>query len=204
VTEQIKFEQRRFFTKLQYQIVSDGINFRESSVFSARQNKVPFENIPQEPSEVTTSAKWLFWVTVFLLSLSILMGILYLSGQNVESDAFIFWGILGLFTGICFITSRKHFLVYRLRNDKQALVFFKDKPTKELLRQFIITMHNQQREYLRQHYLIGSESAASVDAIQKLLWLKAQNAINEDEFAKLKQDVIEKTKWGNVQPPSVN
>ena len=48
--------------------------------------------------------------------------------------------------------------------------------------------HGRLAAYVRQHYLV--DSASEADELQKLVWLKEQNAITEEEYEELKQRVM--------------
>jgi hypothetical protein len=202
--EQLKFKQSRLLKKRYYEIVKDGVDVCETSLTNSIKYKVAFENIAQQPQEVSTSFNLLLWIAVVLLSLSVLTLLLQLFGQDVENGTFAIWGGLGILAGIGFFISRACFLIYNSNNHYPRLVFYKDKPSKEQFTHFITAVHDKQREYLRQNYLINTEAVDSVNAIQKLVWLKEQQAISEDEYENLKKDIIEKARWSNIQPPSIN
>jgi hypothetical protein len=72
------------------------------------------------------------------------------------------------------------------------------------MQEFMAVVQKKKVEYLKTKYLFGFDSSDSADVIRKLLRLKEQGAITDEEFEKLKKDVILRSGGMNIQPPSMN
>jgi len=147
------FKQRRFLRRHQYRLAKEGVYVVENWVTGSTKYKVAFENIQKDYSEITVSSKGYFWFSLILAGFSAATGLMLLFRQKVEAGAPLTWGILAVITGILFLMSRQHFLVFRVPHGVESLILFKDKPSRELLGSFLSAVQKRKNEYLRQTYL---------------------------------------------------
>jgi hypothetical protein len=196
--------QRRLFKKINYKIAENGVEIKETTPLHTVNSKVPFEAIANEPKETMISSKLFFWAMIFFWVLTIIVIIVGISGGDVEGDASFIWGGLGVLFTILFFTSREKFLVFKAAPDVLPLVVYKDKPDKDVLASFIENVQSKKREFLRNTYLPGIMEIMASSAIPKLTRLKEMGAITQDEFEKLKTEVVNRTGFSGNLPPSSN
>ncbi len=182
-------KQRRFLSQYTFRLVDDGIQVHEKSVLSSSKYKVPFENIAVESTEISQSSTFWFWAMVLLWCLSLLNLILLILGKDVESDVFIVWGIFASIASVAFYFSSKTYTAFVA--GEPGLVLLKDKPSIEKMECFLKIVHDTKKEFLAQHYLIGSNESTKADAIHKLSWLQEHGVISKSDFEILKKEIVD-------------
>jgi len=200
-----RFEQRRLANLMKFRLVHDGVEVIDRGLITSSKYKVPFEAISLEPREATVSSSFRFWATVVFFGLAAIMGISTLVGQDTPASTSLIYALFGLGFATTYLMSRAKFLIYDdAVETKRPLIVYENKPSPAALESFIEKVQNKKREYLRMNHLLRNEVGAGVDAIHKLTWLLGMGAISEEEFAKLKADVIQGARWGGISPPSGN
>jgi hypothetical protein len=189
-----KLQQRRYFSRCTYEILKDGVEVDFVSPLQRRKYKIAYENVAENAMLSRVSSRAAFWLTLAFAVLGILTAAFTpFIPASLAMFALGFIALVYLRLSFCEMTTYG------------SLTFLKDRPSHALLVRFVGLMQARRRDYLRESYLLGSDLAAlSADAIQKLVWLKQQGAINEAEFERLKADVIERSRWSVAQPPSSN
>jgi hypothetical protein len=197
--------QRYFLHWMKFEVISDGVQVTESSILVRHKYKIRFENISFDPEEVTVSSKFYFWATAALITLAIIVLVLYLAGQDVHAESALIWAILAAGFGVGYLTSRKRFYVYGSKTESgDPLVVYQNKPSKVSMERFIDEVRKHRQIYLRKHYLFSSSESSVENTIEKLNWLKNQNAITEEEYEKLKKDTVAQSGWKDIRPISSN
>jgi len=187
-----KLYQRCFLTQNTYTLAEGGILVNEKRAFSSKKYMVPFENIAAERTEISYSSAIWFWAMLILWSLSILTLVLLFLGKDVDSLAYAFWGFLAVIATIIYLYSRTSHVI--LVAGQPGLILHKNVPSKEEMEAFIETVNIAKKNYLTQHYLIGTSDASKADAIHKLSWLKEHGIITQSDFDILKRDIVDSAK----------
>ena len=182
------FIQRRFLTEFQFDLTQFDVRVREKGLTYSKTYRVPYENVTNEPAEVTISSKSRLVVATILTVLTVILGMNALLGADIEPGAWAFYGCFAVIAAAWFVASRQSFFVFRAGDP--ALVVMRNRPSAEAVAVFLAALHEHRREYLRQRYLINAPSINAADTIQKLHWLHQQGAISPLEYDRLKARAI--------------
>jgi hypothetical protein len=171
-------QSRWLFTTNEYTLKEKELLVKEASLLKRRSFSVPFEMIPNDFVEVSTSSTG----ALSLLGLAALIG---LSQLQAGQGASFLWAVLPL--GIWYWASRVTYLVYNCGD--RSLVLFKDSPSEEAVEEFIETVQNQKQAYLRATY-VGTQTGSLADELRKLSWLKDNDALTQEEFDQMKASLL--------------
>jgi hypothetical protein len=197
-------KQWHFFRRNTYKITENGVEMKETTPLHTVKTSIPFEGISNIPDEVTLSSKPFFWAMVIFWLLAVIVGITAIAGGDVEKGAPFIWGGFGVVFTFLYLTSREKYLVFKVNQTIKGLAILKDKPNKIKFKQFIDSVQTKKHEYLKRVYLTGPVESNSADAVQKLAWLKEHGALTQEEFEKLKTEVIKKSELSGGLPTSLN
>jgi hypothetical protein len=197
-------QQRHFFRHNTYKIVENGVEMKEATPLHTVKTFIRFEGISDTFDEVTITSKPLFWSMIVFWLLAIIVAINALVGGDVEKGAPLFWGGFGIVFTFFYLTSREKYLLFKAGQTLTGLAILKDKPNKIKFKQFIDNVQTKKAEYLKRTYLTGPVESNSADAIQKLVALKELGALTEEEFSKLKAEVVRKAEFMGGSAPSAN
>jgi hypothetical protein len=198
------FKQRQGFTRLKYRILETGVEFQEKALFQSASHRVAFEEIPDEPQEVKISSKYSFWVMIVFLAIVVFFCLALIAEEDIAPSSLILYGILALISTVFYFLSRQKWIVYKAGPNTNSLVLLKNKPNKASFEEFVNIVQSRKHEYLKKTYLTGPVESNSADAIQKLVALKELGALTEDEFSKLKAEVVRKAEFMGGSAPSAN
>jgi hypothetical protein len=196
------FKQRHLLRRHQYRLGQDGVYVAENWLTGSTSYKIPFENIPKDHSEITVSSAGYFWFGLVLAALSITTALMLAFHSGVEPVTPILWAVLAILTGFLYLISRQRFLVFRAPAGLESLILFRDKPSRELLENFLARVHTRKNEYLRRTYL-REDGLPLADAVRTLEWLKEQGVVTNEEFEHFKAKNLGAGPWGS-SPPSPN
>jgi hypothetical protein len=197
-------KQWHFFRWHTYKILDNGVELKEVTLLRRIQSFIPFEGISEKPNEVTVYSKPFLCAMLIFWLLTVAVSISFFAGGDTDKGAPIVWGVLGVFFTLLYLASKERYLIFRTNKNIESLVIFKDIPNKTRLTQFLDRIQSKKHEYLKKTYFTGPVESNSVDAIQKLLTLKELGALTEEEFDKLKAEVIKKAEFGGSMPLSTN
>jgi hypothetical protein len=193
-----KLKQRHLIQTRDYELGLDGVTILESDIIGSHKFKVRFETINDEPIEVKSSSKSAFWATIVFLVFA-LTSIANLAFEpdadtNAQASPYI-WGFFAILTAFSFLLTRRQFIVYG------SLNFYRDEKSRPDVLEFMDKVKSQRLDYFNKHLTLQMGRDTSVNDIARLVWLKDQGAITQEEFNKLKSGVIRRTEIGNSEPP---
>jgi hypothetical protein len=179
--------QERFVKRFAFQLEPDAIAVIEQDGPTKRSYRVPFESLDPAPVDVTIWSKPRLWATGVFLALSVLMLVVQLQGGDVESGAALFYASCAALATVLFLRSRQSYVVLK---GTPGLVLMKDRPTAQAMTAFIATVQERRRQYLAEHYLLGTHEGALIDALHKLEMLRKEGTVSDAEFEILKADIV--------------
>lgn len=144
--KELTFKQKRFLKSRSYKVSEKEIQIRENNLISNSKYSIPLQNVSNERFEITVYSKPLFWTTVLLSFLSLLMLLLRLFGDDdIGDNAELFYGALAIMFGLFLLNSRETY--HGIMTTKRPLLFYKDRPSKETLEDFISSVFKKREEY---------------------------------------------------------
>ena len=178
---------RYMLNKRSYTLTDDGVLFEAKSALTHRSFKVPYPFIPNDTYVVSVYSKLAFWFFTALFTLGCISVLLMLGGVKMDKYTPYVYFVFSLPFGIRFLISRITFV--GLRCGAQVLPFYKDNPTKEALDAFIRQLQERKRNYIEK--LLADVPGHSVGSeLQKLVSLKENGSITEEEFQQLKKTLV--------------
>lgn len=196
------FIQRRFLSEFQFDLTPFDVRVREKGLTYSKTYRVPYENVSNEPVEVTISSRPGLVVTIILAVLAVIVGVAALLGDDIEAGAWAFYGGFAMLAAIWYAASRRSYLVFKTADP--ALVVMRNRPSAEAVNVFLTALHEHRREYLRQRYLLNAPSRDAADTIQKLHWLRQQGAISPLEYETLKARAVGGSEERPSPPPMLH
>ncbi len=174
-----------------FTLLEDGLLYEERSLFLSRHEfKVPYEAIPREMFEAKVSSRVALGFLAAILGLGVLTFIVSFLDPYTDPRTPVVFLIAAIPFGVIFYLSRKHFVGYNCLG--RTILFYKDKPSAQELETFLA--HLQRRRSLRlKVYFLNVKTASPTDELEKLVWLRNQGTITEEEFQKLKESLIKRS-----------
>ena len=172
-----------------FTLESDAVLVRESQQFVRRSRyRVPYATLSTEPIEATAHSRLLLGLTVVSLLLSALIVVAdSFGGRTWGVTAVLMYGGFALIFGFLYVSSRRRILIVPASD--RSLVFALNRPSAGEFEAFLAELAIR-RAASRHHYRADASGGSAADELQKLVWLKDQNAITPDEFDRLKRRVI--------------
>jgi len=182
------FQKDRHFNSKWFTLTEQGLQVKQKSLFSSDEYSVNYEDIGSKIIKSKAGKKGWLIATASLFSLSLVLSILRIAGEDVGKGAELFYLLIG---SICFlvyyITYKSTFYLAQSGNTN-AIEFLADRPTEEKLELFIGQLKSKQKEVLLEKYVILNKNLAYETQYQNLTWLKDANILTKDEFGdKLRQ-----------------
>ena len=196
----VRLSQRHFFSTREYELGLNAVTLIESNIFASNTYKIPFEAIANEPVEKNYSSKLAFLATTVFLALSLVSAInIYYEGGTINQDQIdpLVWGILAIFFAFCLFLTRKQYIIF-------GALRFQWYWTKSKILRFMEKVKTQKANYFKEHYINQLITAGSIHDIAKLFWLKENGILDDDQFIKIKTNIVKNIEIGNGEPPSVN
>lgn len=180
-------KQRRLFTKREYNILDNKLNYKTSYIGGESEGMVSFENLSKEKTTYKTSNNI---ILVLSLLIFVMAGMSFYFRNDKDSDpdmwiGFAFTAIV-LFTVYFFMNENS----WRIRTHNNGyLILFKKHPNESSVNEFISTLFFERDNYLRERYLSLDPNLSYETQINDLRWLRNVEAISKDEFDKYYSDL---------------
>lgn len=183
--------QRRGFTIRTYTLGEDGIAVRERGFLHRESYRFAYEALSPDAFETTLYNRWaLALLAVFVvLAAVVAFGAGIGAGTDGTAGVLFYVGFAILFGVLAWFSW--HRLIGFSAGEGAVLVFESGKPDDRALSTFLSELENRRIAHLRHRFLLdGDEPPSTADELHKLAWLHEKGAITEDEFEKLKHDLI--------------
>jgi hypothetical protein len=178
--------------KKRFTLLEDGLLCEEQNIFLSRQeHKIPYEAIPRDMFEARVSSRIAFGFLAAILGLGVLTFIVTFLDPHSDKMTPLAYLIAAVPFAATFLLSRKHFVGYHCFG--KTVLFYKDKPTAGELEAFIAALQHLRNQRLKL-YFTNMKAANPTDELEKLVWLRNQGTITEEEFQTLKRSLIKRSK----------
>ena len=178
--------QRVFLHYSECRIEASGLQIHEKTPTNQRDYFVRFEDIPTARFTFVLYRRWLIiWLICCVVSLGYLL--FALTRQTVTASQLpTLLGLVGLTIGsgaLVWFTRRSYI---GLGTPGNAILFRANKPSTEVVSAFLDRMTQARRAFLRDTYMRFDGSEPPTALLNRLLWLKEQDAITSQEFDTLR------------------
>ena len=166
----------------------------ENGLLRRENYRVTYEDLGPDPIEVDTSHRGWFWASVIAFALAVVMVLDYRFGSDPEAGAALFYAGFGALFLAIYLWSRESLVIYPAGS--LALVFWRGRPSPSALASFVDQLRAEQRAFLRQEYGPNPSPVSIADELERLDALRDRGVLSDEEFAKLKSELVDGT------PPS--
>lgn len=178
-----------FFNRKQVEILEDGVLIKNKKLLNKNELFIHFEDIGLKVIRASSGKNsWLVATGIFLL-LSIGVGVAYLSGADVEREAFsLYLLIAAFFAAGYFITYKR---VYHLTNNDNSntISFLLNQPSQQELEAFVLRLKQARKIYLLRKYGSFSKLISFEQQYNQLQWLYTTGTISTDEHEQMLSDL---------------
>jgi hypothetical protein len=179
--------QKKLFKKKYFEIRDVGVFVEEKIFLKTKKFTINYENILPNKIETTISSKVKFWLMIILIVLSLFTLISESTIAEKEIKGALFYGVFAVIISISYIISREKVIVFK--SIPEDIVLYADKPSLKHVNEFCDKLLESRKDYLRDLF---TQSQTKTTNLERLLWLKEKNAITDEEYIKLKNEIIDK------------
>lgn len=184
----MELHQRSLFESRSFFLLDNRLKLYLKDTVGEYENYISYENIKTNILIYQSKSHNFFFLALFLSSFSasiFLYGIF--NQQNIIYAIFIF--TVACCLGIIYKCRQPSYLIIETIDNKK-IVFFNNKPSKESLHLFLISLWQYRKRYLRKKYFYLNLRNNMQQEVARLRWLLEQKAITHDEFILAKEDWI--------------
>jgi hypothetical protein len=182
-----KLTQKKLFKIKYFELRDENIVIEESILFNTKKFIVNYEDLTTNHVETVTSSKVKYWVMIVLFVVCLLL--LYNSITTPKGfEAFFFFTTILFAVTTSYFFTREKVVVFESSPDN--IVLFHDKPNSEEVSSFCDSLIQNRIEYFGKYYSENLTVGTKVTELEKLNQLKENGSITEEEFTKLKNEII--------------
>lgn len=183
----ITLNQKKIFKRKYFELRDEEIFVEEKIFLKTKRFTVNYQNISSNRIETIVSSKVKFWLMIILIALSLFISISESPGTGKEIKNALFYGVFAFIISISYFFSREKVIVFKAIPDD--IILFANKSSLKDVNKFCDKLLENKNEYLKFYF---SQSQAKTTELERLLWLKENEAITDDEYIKLKNEIINK------------
>ena len=172
----------KFFNRKWFKIDDEGLSVSSKSLSKSDEVFIKFEDIGVRVIKSKSGKKgWLIATIVFLL-LSAGMFFFEKSGGDTDKNAFVVYLILAIISGTIFLLTFKRSFYLADNNNKNAIEFLIDKPSKEKLADFIDILKLERKKVLITKYGQITNLLSYEQQLNAINLLNAVQALTKEEY----------------------
>ena len=188
----MELHQKTWLEKRSFILLPNKLKLHLKDVRGEYENYISYEKLKSEAQIRSRRNQKLFLITLTATSFTIcilLQSLLLNTGWTLA----IFPGVIALIFTILYKSKKQDYVIIET-NDRQKIVFLRDKPNRRTLEIFLDRLWLQRKRYLREKYFYIDRDRDMTQQIERLRWLFEQKAITKTEFTFAKDDwVIDKS-----------
>lgn len=182
------FQRDMHFNKKWFTLTEQGLQVKQKSLFSSNEYFLNYEDIGSKIVKSKAGRKGWLIATASLFSLSLILFIIRIAGEDIEKGAELFYLLTGSICFLVYLITYKSTFYLAQSGNTNAIEFLADKPTKEKLEWFIGQLKSKQKEVLLEKYGVLNKNLSYETQYHNLTWLRNGNVLTKNEFRdKLKQ-----------------
>lgn len=190
----MKFTQKKQFVTRTFELNEDGIlvNYKR---FQKYEEFIRYEDIPNNKFTFTIFPKISFFGALICMMISIFLFIssLLVETETDEIESSLFYIAFAIPFGIYFLLNKGSYV--SLNDGNKNIPFFKNDPSEKIVEDFIDKILEAKNEFIDvkysdNYYFQSSDSSVS-NELFRLSRLKERSIISEEEFEKMKKDLID-------------
>ena len=175
--------QKKLFTTSKYEIRDKGLFVSIHSISEKFEEEFQYEDISNRINRLTKKEP----VLAIISSGFVIASILSLLKGSLEGFGILI--IIAIFFWLIMKLSNKSVIQIFLHNEK-ALIINAEKPDKESVENFILTLKKNKRDYLIAKYASIDRDLPIEGQLNNLIWLKNADYLDETEFTEYKNRLL--------------
>lgn len=184
-------EQRKLLKKKRFQIKKNVLLVTESTFFESSEFEIPLEEILVKKivKQTTTGILPILGFLFFSFMFTLFLLFKIFSDVKVESGVLVFMFMLSAVAFIfAYISRKKSILIPTINN--RIIEVYQNRPKKLVTNEFIENLRLKVVEYLKNKYAQIDKDLPIEGQLENIIWLKNNDILNEEEFQKLKTELI--------------
>jgi|GEM_PF-2059396 hypothetical protein len=186
-----ELSQHKIFEKRFFKFTEIGLFVHSKTFFKTHEYELKYEDIGTKLIYIKKGLKAWLIPTCILIFLSLILLIDRLNGGDVEKGAEIFYLIPGLGCLIGYLLTYEKSCYLVKPNNKNAIKFLIDKPSKEQLSDFLKELDKNRKHYLLAKYGDLNRNLTYEHQYNNLTWLRDNDVLSSDEFQEKKAKLDE-------------
>ena len=184
-------KQRRLFTKRYFELTDHSLKISVSKLFSSYEAEFSFEELDRRMSKKKSFNRFLLISSIFCLIALLITAINEANGNSQIEDV-TFYAIPTFIFSFSLWITRQSIICLPLY-DKRNIIFFNFSYNQNSVQKFIDSVLITQKSYLLNKYARKELFVSAENVMDQPIWLKNRYIIDDDEFEKLKIDLLPKT-----------
>lgn len=176
------WEQRNFF------LLPNKLKIQLNSLAEAREHYISYEYLTGEAQIYYRKNFKLFYIAIATFAFA---GCVFL--QSLLLNQGFYYALFPLIVAIalaCLYQYRQQNYIILETQDHSRVVFFRNKPNRQAVEQFLIQLWSYRKQYLKEKYFYIDRHHNLEQQTKRLRWLLEQNVITKAEFKLAQEDWI--------------
>ncbi len=187
--ENTNLKQKGIFKSKYCELRNDDVYVLEKIFLKTNKYSCSYENISSDKVESVISSKIKLWTMIILIVLSLFILIESVTvGKNINGA--IFYGIFAVIVGVTYFITREKVIIFKAI--PLDIILYQNKPSFQEVQSFCNSLMKNKTEYLEKYFIESVCNESKISELEKLFELKKNKVITEDEFNKLKGEIINK------------
>lgn len=176
------WERRSFF------LLPNKLKIQLRNLAEERENYISYECLTGEAQIYCRKNYKLFYIAIATLAFA---GCVFLQSLLLNRGFYyaLFPLIVAIATGILYQYQQQNYIILETQ-DYNRIVFFRNKPNRQALEQFLTQLWSYRKQYLKEKYFYIDRHHNLEQQTKRLRWLLEQNVITKAEFRLAQEDWI--------------
>ncbi len=181
----LELKQRYLNERREFFLGPDRIRLYVKDMDGETETFIDYESITPTTRLITRQNGRLYVAAISFGIFALVGFILNLAGISALMRWVPLWGVASVVLfGFHFYKRRRYFLV-DLNNDR-SIFFIADQPSKNALKEFVQSMYESRKKYLRDRYFATNPNSEPENELRRFQWLLNEEVISETEFQQMK------------------
>lgn len=181
----LELKQRYLNERREFFLEPDRIRLHTKDMDGETETFIDYESITPTTRLITRQNGRLYVAAISFGIFALVGFVLNFAGISALMRWAPLWGVASVILfGFHFYKRRRYFLV-DLKNDR-SIFFIADRPSKDAVKEFIQSMYESRKKYLRDRYFATNPISEPENELRKFQWLLTEGVISETEFQQMK------------------
>ncbi len=185
----LELKQKYLFERREFSLESNRIRLFVKDLDGETESYIQYETVTSNTRVITRQDGRVYTAAISFGIFALIGFGLNFAGTSSLMRWSPLWAIASVvFFGFHFYKRRRYFILDL--SDRKSIFFLADKPSKEKLREFIKSLYDTRRKYLREKYFVFNPANEPENEIAKLKFLLEQEIISDSEFQEIKATIV--------------